>query len=717
MRASRTPAGLAPLVLGAVLLASGSIVECAFGFGRALAACDLRSRGGAISRVVHIELDNLHLRRDNPNVPSDLEQTPHLRDFLLRNGTIGSNHQTTPLAQTPTDTLTALTGLHGDRLGVPIGDGIGTFRSDGSVGFSSAFAYWTASGDDDKPLMLADTGGTVPAPWVPFTRAGCDVGAFATTGLTLQDVTDVATVFGASEARAAVSDRAKAYAELVGVAIHCARGSTLCSNAHARPDLLPDEPGGYSGFSALFGHRHVQPMISPKGAIADTHGDVIVDHDGRPGFPGASETTAAQSFGYAAAMLEAGVPVVYAAIGDAHKPAENAGRRRGFGPGERDHVARLAAFDAAFKAFIDRLAAGGITARNTLFIVVPSGNDRFVGGPPSPPQCDGVALPCSYGASGAIDAVIDRLLFTQRRNVTAFDLHHAGNAPAFYIRGNPLATDPLTRTLAQDTSKLTALNPVTGKTDRLAAMLADRAQMQLMHMVTASPTRTPHFIMFGDPDYNSRTAASRADCAAPPACVAIDPDLAWVGGDMAQVAGTGWFAVAGPGVAHLGQTADIFSHHADLRPTMLALLGLADSYVHDGVVLTDVLDINALPPGIASGRETYAALSRAYKTLNDPLGQLGRNGLALATQAIKGSDTSYQRHLHAIGAITATRDALADEMKAVLDGAAFARRPVNPATARVLIDRAGALLNEMEELAGSSVAPAGRPWKAASDAR
>jgi hypothetical protein len=715
MRTSRIPVGgLAPLVLGTVLLASSSIVECALGFGQARAACALQARGGAITRVVQIELDNVHLRRDNPNVPSDLEQMPHLRDFLVSNGTIGSHHQTTPLAQSATDTLTILTGLHGDRMGVPIGDNIGTFRSDGSVGFASAFAYWTASGADGKPLMLADTGKTVPAPWVPFTRAGCDVGAFAITGLTLQNIADVATAFGSSEARAAANDPAKARAELVGVAIHCARGSTLCSNAHARPDLLPDEPGGYSGFSALFGHRHVQPLISPNAPVTAINGDVIAAVDGHPGFPG-TEPTAAQSLGYAAAMLEAGVPVVYVSIGDAHKPAANAVRRRGFGPGERGHVAGLAAFDAAFKAFVDRLAAGGITTRNTLFIVATSGNDRFVGGPPSPPECDGVALPCSYGATGAIDASIDRLLFTQRRNVTTFDLR-AGNAPAFYIHGNPVATDPLTRTLAQDASKLTALNPITGKTDRLAAMLADRAQMQLMHMVTASPARTPHFIMFGDPDYNNRTAASRADCAVPPTCVAVDPDKTWVGSDMAQIAGASWFAIAGPGVAHLGQTADILSHHADLRPTMLALLGLADSYVHDGVVLVDVLQVNALPLGLASDREAYAALARAYKTLNDPLGRLGRNGLALATQAIKGSDTSYQRYLRAIGAITTARDTLAAEMKAALDGTAFGRRPVNPATARPLIDLAGALLNEIEELAGRGLAPANRPWKAASDA-
>ncbi len=42
-------------------------------------------------------------------------------------------------------------------MGVPIGSSA-TFRGDGSVGFASAFAYWTAVSADGKPLMLADTG-------------------------------------------------------------------------------------------------------------------------------------------------------------------------------------------------------------------------------------------------------------------------------------------------------------------------------------------------------------------------------------------------------------------------------------------------------------------------------------------------------------------------------------------------------------------------------
>ncbi|MCA6120292.1 hypothetical protein J6500_00010 [Bradyrhizobium sp. WSM 1704] len=700
---------------GALFLVLDCILACSTGSGQALAACELRSRGGAIARVVQIQLDNVHLRRDSPDVPSDLELMPHLREFLMRDGIIGSNHQISPLAQTATDALTVLTGLFGDRMGVPI-DGNATFRSDGSVGFASAFAYWTAISADGKPLMLADTGRIVPAPWVPFTVAGCDVGAYAMTGLTLQHGLDVASTLGASEARSAASDPLKARADWFGAAIHCARGSTLCSNANARPDLLPDEPGGYAGYNALFGNRNIQPAISPAGPLKDLGGRIIADDTGRPGFPGAAATTASQSLGYAAAMLEAGVPVVYVGIGNAHLPATAAARRRAYGPGERDHVARLAADDAAFKVFIDRLAASGITTRNTLFIVVPTGADRFVGGQPNPAACDGLAVPCSYGPAGAIDVAIDRLLATERRNVTAFDVQ-SGNAPPFYIQGNPQPTDPLTRILAQDIGKLTALNPVTGKTDRLTSMLADRAQMQLMHLVTASPARTPHIIMFADPDYLNRTTASRADCAAPPACIAINRDVTWMRGDIRQSLGGSWFGMVGPGVRRRGETADIVSNHADLRPTLLALLGLTDRYVHDGAVLVDALEPAALPAAIAGDPDTYAALTRAAKTLNDPLGQLARNSLALATQAIRGDDGGYQRYLDTIGTITARRNALAREINAQLNGAAFARRPISAAYAHALIGRAQALVREVENLAGSSLAPADRRWKAANDAR
>ena len=50
--------------------------------------------GGPYKHVIYIQYDNTHLSRDNPNVPSDLEQVPALKNFLSGNGTLLDNHHT-----------------------------------------------------------------------------------------------------------------------------------------------------------------------------------------------------------------------------------------------------------------------------------------------------------------------------------------------------------------------------------------------------------------------------------------------------------------------------------------------------------------------------------------------------------------------------------------------------------------------------------------------
>jgi hypothetical protein len=62
------------LALGLFLLGAAS--------QSASAACQLNAPGGQTKRVINIVFDNVHLRRDNPNVPSDLEQMPNLLNFL-----------------------------------------------------------------------------------------------------------------------------------------------------------------------------------------------------------------------------------------------------------------------------------------------------------------------------------------------------------------------------------------------------------------------------------------------------------------------------------------------------------------------------------------------------------------------------------------------------------------------------------------------------------
>jgi len=695
---------LAPTLFAGAALAivSGSAAAAA----PVQASCHLQSAGSKIKRVVHLQFDNVHLRRDNPNVPSDLEQMPHLLNFLLENGTVSGNHFTPLISHTAQDIVSSLTGLYGDRFGFTVANSYGWFKPDGTIGgFQSSFLYWTAMAADGHAQMTNESGKIAPAPWVPFTRAGCDVGAFSTANIEFESIpADVITVFGANspEAAEANSNRAKATADFEGIAIHCAKNSPLCNgSAHAKPDLLPDEPNGYTGFNALYGNLYVQPAINPSGSIVDLDGNVI-GSGGNPGFPG-FDPTASQSLGYVATMLEAGVPVVYFYIADAHdnQLGPSLSSEQTFGPGEAPYVKQLQVYDAAFEKFFARLAADGITKENTMFIVTADENDHFVGGQPSPANCDGIQVPCTYTQVGEIDAFVDRLLLSQRQNTTPFAVH-SDDAPTFYISGNPAPTNPVTRTMEHDLNALTVLNPITGNNEKLSALLADRAEMKLLHMAPAIADRLPTFTMFGNDNYFDETASASSgkgkDCSQAPVCVAVGPGFAWNHGDFQKQITRTWFGMVGPGVAKQGRDDTVFSDHTDLRPTILTLVGLKDDYVHDGRVLVENLERHALPDSLSDSLPTYVALAQAYKQINATKGPVGVNSLVAANRAITSDDATYGKFLTRIDAITAERDALASQMIALLNGAAFENKPVR--SAEDLVEQARKLNDKVEDMAG-----------------
>ena len=673
------------------------------------ASCHLQSPGNKIKRVVYLQFDNVHLRRDNPNVPSDLEQMPHLLNFLLENGTVSGNHFTPLISHTAQDIVSSLTGLYGDRFGFTVANSYGFFRPDGSVGFQSSFLYWTGLSADGSVQMINEKGKIAPAPWVPFTRAGCDVGAFSTANIEFESIPgDVITVFGPNspEAAEANSNNTLATADFEGIAIHCAKNSPLCNgSAHAKPDLLPDEPNGYTGFNALYGNKYVQPAVNPSGPILDLDGKVIADSHGNPGFPG-FDPLASQSLGYVATMLEAGVPVVYFYIADAHdnEIGPSLSGKSTFGPGEAPYVKQLQVYDAAFEKFFARLAADGITKDNTLFIITADENDHFVGSTPSPANCDGVNVPCTYTHVGEIDTFVDRLLLTQRQNTTPF-LVHSDDAPTFYITGNPVPTNSVTRTLEQDVNALTVVNPITGNNDRLSALLADRAEMKLLHMVPSVADRVPTFTMFGNDNYFDETSSASSgkgkDCSQPPACVFEGAGFAWNHGDFQKQITRTWFGMVGPGVAKQGRDDAVFSDHTDLRPTILTLVGLKDDYVHDGRVLVENLERHALPDSLSDSLPTYVALAQAYKQINATKGPVGVNSLVAANRAITSDDNTYGKFLTKIGSITDERNDLASRMIALLNGAAFENKPVRwDDTAEDLVERARKLTDKVEDMAG-----------------
>src|SRR5262245_18426607 len=86
------------------------------GRGSSASSCQL---GNGVKHVISIVFDNVHFFRDNPNVPSDLELMPHLKQFLATNGTRLINMHTQLIAHTAEDSLAIYTGLNGVRHGMP----------------------------------------------------------------------------------------------------------------------------------------------------------------------------------------------------------------------------------------------------------------------------------------------------------------------------------------------------------------------------------------------------------------------------------------------------------------------------------------------------------------------------------------------------------------------------------------------------------------------
>ena len=124
--------------------------------------------GNGITHVFHLTFDNVHLRRDMPNVPSDLEQIPSLLAFLQDNGAILDNHHTPLISHTADDIITAITGVYGSRHGQAVANSYGVFDpgdpTNSTVDFPSSFIYWTGKAPDGTPAMINEKGVTAPAP-------------------------------------------------------------------------------------------------------------------------------------------------------------------------------------------------------------------------------------------------------------------------------------------------------------------------------------------------------------------------------------------------------------------------------------------------------------------------------------------------------------------------------------------------------------------------
>jgi hypothetical protein len=720
--------------------------------------------GNGVKHVINIVFDNVHFARDNPNVPSDLEQMPHLLNYLKQYGTVFSNSHTPMIAHTADDSLSIYTGLYGDRHGQPLSNSYKVFNPDGSTDPATSFVYWTspimdtkASGPpvpnpvDTTPSMVGQDGKTTPAPWVPFTRAGCTVGDFSTANMVLENPGDISTVYGANspeaqETAANTADpfRDKQVAEYIGQTVHCAQGSAFCANStRAVADQLPDEPGGYNGFQGVFGAKYINPQIGggpnqfhngyrvtdAQGNLVDLNGATIKEpFSGTPGFPGFSPV-ATQSLAVLADMQEAGIPVTYGYISDLHEKkadtrsgctttANSASTGRPVGPGDSCYVANAQHYDAAFKTFFERLQADGITPDNTLLVISSEENDQFAGAnvgravQPLPAGCDGVTVPCNYpaGTIGELQANIKGLLAGTPSATTQFDIEPQG--ASLYVHGNPAANDPTVRQLERDTAAMTnPLDPYSGvANEKITKYQAGALEQRVLHMQTSDPLRFPTYSLFPKGDYFFSTTG---------APVSFNTSFAYDHGYYSPNIDVTWAAIAGPGVAVNGidgptpaegnqasdpeanntvpqaSTEGTWVEETDIRPTMLQLLGLSDDYQSDGHVITQALAV--VPAPLAATAE----LAAGYDQINSSVGQFATDTLIADSKALasgsSSDDTAYAAEQDALQQLADDRDAAAQQMKNTLSAAAAGTTPSHGqitsglAHVRELLRRAAAL--------------------------
>jgi hypothetical protein len=721
-------------------------------------SCQINSPRGKISHVVTIIFDNTHFMRDPARdgstlVPSDLEQMPHLLNFIKNNGVLLSNHHTQLISHTSDDIITILTGVYPERHGIATAANNYLEYTAGGVKSQPGFTYWTDPDFNNTYNLLSGpvdadhpNGVNAPAPWVTFTRAGCDVGAAAAADMEIENTTtDLDTVFGLNSPQRADPN---AFANYEGVAIHCAAGSTLCSADNGGfLDKLPWEPNAdgsaattdtttgtsnaYEGYNALFGHKYVTQafqnlglkrggnVLDANGNLKDINGNTIVDDFNNtltPGFPGFS-IPPQYSLGYVADMLEAGVPVVYAYINTPHRPISTnpygygvAGDRNDYGPGEAHYVFQLQQYDDAFNKFFTRLAKGGITPANTLFMIMAEEGDHVVAANPTNAPCDGVTKACTYGNTvgnevGELNLNFRGLLQAETSpSITTPASVNSDDAPDIYLTSNPTPDDSTLRAFERASGNLFVTNPISGATETIAEAMANPVEFNLLHMQTFDPLRTPSFTIFANPDYFVTGSTTCGTSTIPAtACVTQTPGFAWNHGDVQQQITNTWLAMVGPGIAAEGVDKKTFSDHTDVRPTMLTLLGLKDDYPHEGRALVEKF-VGWAQPSAVKKSANFVALAQALKQINAAVGPFGLATLHASTVAMESGssddDSAYTSIENQLSSYAAQRDALVAQILPLLEAAELDGTPIPDSTAHNLIQQSQNLLSSVQAYSG-----------------
>ena len=245
--------------------------------------------------------------RETTRMSRHLEQMPNLLNFLEGNGAFITREHTPLKSHTADDIITSLTGVYGDQHGMPVANGFGWFNPPGSKYFDGLCELVPVLDryrqHQDRPELFYGY-----ADWKERSRS---LGALDARGLQCWEQSPrqiwswkmslvisprclLPIPHGWRQRRPKLTATIiKRAADHEGIAIHCAKGSPVCSNTNGgEPDLLPQEPGGYNGFNALYGNIFVAPVISPGTPLVDLDGIVMNDDRGRLGSLDSAEISA-----------------------------------------------------------------------------------------------------------------------------------------------------------------------------------------------------------------------------------------------------------------------------------------------------------------------------------------------------------------------------------------------------------------------------------------
>jgi hypothetical protein len=233
--------------------------------------------------------------------------------------------------------------------------------------------------------------------------------------------------------------------------------------------------------------------------------------------------------------------------------------------------------------------------------------------------------------------------------------------------------------------------------------MADPVEERILHMVTADPARTPTFTPFAQGDY-FLSASSTTPCPGndPNACLTTavsnpNQSFAWNHGGIQPEIATTWIGYVGPGIAHLGRTASVWTDHTDIRPTMFSLLGLKDDYVSDGRVVTEFLKGNAGP----KHQQRLEVLGAVYKQLDASFGSFAADTLCASTAALASStagDAAYTSAESALADLGSQRDALAGQIRLALWNAEFDGRKLDQNQVNAWVSSGRSLLGQAAAL-------------------